>query len=296
MSTIVTDVIALHLLGWYSTTKMNEPSTLPKLITFDGEARSGKGTIVQATKDYLRDECGHKVMLIDAGQVFRVLAVAAKRSGVDLDNAGAIDAYLSDDANAESCVQLVKDVYHMPKDERDSLLYTNEAGENSAKMGKRPLSQDFKDTLLRKWLRDARVEGFEVVLLDGRALVETGEMLLAHGLCEFSGGYYFVCDPSVGARRTLGFASKAYTDLTSEEQCQVDELVQQINARNEADHKRAVQPVVPPSGAPTYHLPNVPDFRPSDARPMFIIDTSAEISKEAMSLPVAKLSAALLAN
>ena len=50
---------------------------IPKLITFDGEARSGKGTIVQATKDYLRDECGYHVMLIDAGQVFRVLVVAA---------------------------------------------------------------------------------------------------------------------------------------------------------------------------------------------------------------------------
>ena len=43
---------------------------LPKLITFDGDARSGKGTIVSLVKDYLRDVDHRKVMLIDAGQVF----------------------------------------------------------------------------------------------------------------------------------------------------------------------------------------------------------------------------------
>jgi len=75
---------------------MNHP--LPKLVTFDGEARSGKGTIVQTTKDYLRDECGYEVMLIDAGQVFRVLVVGATRAGVDVNDPGAIDAFLADEA------------------------------------------------------------------------------------------------------------------------------------------------------------------------------------------------------
>lgn len=271
---------------------MNQP--VPKLVTFDGEARSGKGTIVQATKDYLRDECGHKVMLIDAGQVFRVLVVAADKAGVDMEDANAIDAFLSDDTNAENAVQLVKDVYHMPKEERDALLYTNEVGEKSAKMGRRPLSQEFKDALLRKWLRDAREEGYDVVLLDGRALVETGEMLLSHDLCEFSGGYYFVCDPQVGARRTLGFADVPYEELSETDKTAVDTLVVQINARNEADRTRTVQPIVPPTGAPTYRLPDIPPLEPPDKRPMFVIDTSAEISKEAMALPVARLTEAIL--
>ena len=74
---------------------------LQKLVTFDGEARSGKGTVVQATKDYLRDECGYSVMLIDAGQVFRVLVVGATRAGVDMDNPDAIDAFLHSCATAK---------------------------------------------------------------------------------------------------------------------------------------------------------------------------------------------------
>ncbi|MGB4762167.1 MAG: hypothetical protein WBP12_02295, partial [Candidatus Saccharimonas sp.] len=148
---------------------------LPKLVTFDGEARSGKGTVVGLVKDYLRDERGHKVMLIDAGQVFRVLVVEMMQAGVNLDAPEQIDAYLSDDGNVMRGVQFVKQVYRMPKQKREVLLYTHEVSANSAKVGARGLSQAFKDNLLRKWLSDARMEGFDAVLLDGRALEETGE-------------------------------------------------------------------------------------------------------------------------
>ena len=266
---------------------MNHP--LPKLVTFDGEARSGKGTIVQTTKDYLRDECGYEVMLIDAGQVFRVLVVGATRAGVDVNDPGAIDAFLADEAQADARVQLVKDVYHMEKAERDALLYTNEVGENSAKIGARPLSQDFKDNLVRKWLADARAEGFEVVLLDGRALEETGKMLEERKLCDFVLGFYFVCDPVVGARRTLGFAATAYDDLEQNDKTSVDQLVVQINSRNDSDRLRKVQPIVPPEGATRITLPDVPEAAQTSQRPMYVVDTGAEVSKAEMSLPIAKL-------
>lgn len=261
---------------------------LPKLITFDGEARSGKGTIVQATKDYLRDVGGYKVMLIDAGQVFRVLVVGAVRAGVDIDDEAALDVFLADDAQAEKCVQLVKDVYHMEKQERDALLYTNEIGANSAKVGARPLSQDFKDELLKKWLRDARAEGYEIVLLDGRTLEQAGRILEHEGLCDFVLGLYFICDPIVGARRTLGYASKSYDELSQTEQHDVDELVVQINERNLKDKTRQVQPIAPPSGVAVTALPDVPRII-SSGRAMVLFDTSAQMSKTEMTAPVASL-------
>lgn len=266
---------------------MNDASILPKLVTFDGEARSGKGTVVQRVKDYLRDEAGLKPMLIDAGQVFRVLVVAGTRAGVDLDDPAAIDGFLRDEANAEAAVQLVKDVYHMPKAERDALLYTNEVGVNSAKFGARPLSQAFKDDLLKKWLRDARAEGYDTVLLDGRALEEVGEILEAEDLCQFVLGLYFLCDPIVGARRTLGYADTPYETLRAHERRAVDELVAQIQERNQKDRQREVQPIKPPIGAPTWRLP-APAPEITQSRPMLIVDTSAEISKTAMSQPVAR--------
>lgn len=260
---------------------------LPRLVTFDGEARSGKGTIVQATKDYLRDEHGHAVMLIDAGQVFRVLVVEIARAGVDIDNPDAIDQYLDSESNAEHAVQFVKDVYHMNKAERDALLYTNEVGANSAKVGARPLAQAFKDQLLKKWLRDARTEGYDTVLLDGRALTEVGVMLEDEGLCEFVMGLYFVCDPVVGARRTLGFATIDYDDLSDDDKARVDELVDQINERNRKDCERTVQPIIPPADAQQWQLPN---NAPTDerARPMYVVDTSKQMTKAAMVAPVAR--------
>lgn len=267
---------------------MEKNNPLPVLVTFDGEARSGKGTIVQATKDYIRDNTGHKVMLIDAGQVFRVLVVAATRSGVDLDNPDAIDAFLGSDTHAEECIQLVKDVYHMHKDERDALLYTNVVGENSAKVGARPLSQQFKDELLKKWLRDARTDGYEIVLLDGRALEEVGSVLESEGLCDFRLALYFICDPVVGARRTLGFATRAYDELNDDEKKSVDTLVGQIKVRNDADRERPVQPLLRPVGVTKSILP---DVVPSDRqdRPTYLLDTSKDMTKEEMSSPVISL-------
>jgi cytidylate kinase len=269
---------------------------VPRLITFDGEARSGKGTIVQRTKDALRDRSGYKVMLIDAGQVFRCLVVAAQDDGVNLDNPAALDAFLSDDAKAETSVRFVKAVYRMDKNERDALLYTNDVSVGSAKVGARPLSQAFKDELLKKWLRDAREEGYDIVLLDGRALEVTGNMLEAEGLCDFVLGLYFVCDARVGAMRTLGFASRDYEGLSDAQRREVDRLVDQIDERNRADRERPVQPIVPPAGAPRFVLPDIPAVKPTGDRFMATIDTSAKQSKDAMTAPVVTLVSSLLAS
>lgn len=267
---------------------IQKTNDLPKLVTFDGEARSGKGTIVQAAKDYLRDEHGYKVMLIDAGQVFRVLVIAVTHDGIDIDNPAAIDEFLQNEAKAEATAKFVKKVYYMDKKQRDDLLYTNEVGANSAKIGARPLSQKFKDSLLKKWLIDAREEGFEIVLVDGRALEETGQMLEDEGLCDFVLNLYFICDPIVGARRTLGYADKTYGDLTAEERAGVDELVAQIKERNQKDRQRVVQPLIPPNDSPTWQLSlPAPDVDVTKKLSL-IIDSSAEISKQDMTQPVSE--------
>lgn len=265
-------------------------STLPKLVTFDGAARSGKGTIVSLVKDYLRDTLGLRVMLIDAGQVFRVLVTVMTDARVDLDSAEAIDSYLSDTGNIDFCVRRVKEVYRMSKAERESLLYTPEISGSSAKIGARPLSQSFKDDLLRKWLRDAAKESVDVVLLDGRALQEVGGMLADEGLCQYVLGLFFVCDPVVSAQRTLGRMPRPYDELDVAVKHDVDELVRQIKARNEADQRRTVQPVVPPEGAPTYLVSELPDsLPPAYPCPTVIVDRSIELPFDTMAWPVIRL-------
>ena len=262
--------------------------TVPFLVTFDGEARSGKGTIVQTTKDYLRDERGYKVMLIDRGQTFRVLAVVAKRDKIDLDNAKALDEYLEDEVNIAAHVKLVKEVYRMEKSKRDSLLYTNEVGENSAKIGARPYSHVFVKMLTKKWLHDAGEEGYGVVLVDGRTLEEIAYEMQNEGICQYRLGLYFICNPVVGARRTLGYADKSYEELTEIERKDVNEFVEQILERNRRDKERTTERLKPPAGAETCILPNLPAAIKPEGVPMLIIDTSAELTKNEMSLPVAE--------
>lgn len=270
---------------------------LPKLITFDGEARSGKGTVVQLTKDYLRDTHGYQVMLIDRGQTFRVLVVAAVRAGVDVDSPDEIDEFLASDDNITECTQFVKDVYHMEKSERDALLYTNEVGASSAKIGARPASQAFVANLTKKWLHDAGQEGFEVVLVDGRALDGIAREMHEEKLCQYVLGLYFICDGQMGARRTLGYAATPYDELEAAAKAEVDELVVQINERNQRDRDRDVEPIRRPVGAPICHLP---DMSPAEATttqpPMLVIDTSAELSKHDMADPVARYVADCLAR
>lgn len=258
---------------------------LPVLFTFDGHARSGKGTIAHAVKRSLQSR-GMTTMLIDAGQVFRVLVVSATQHGVDMDSPEQIDAFLADEAMLEETTDLIKKIYHMEHAERDELLYTLEVGVSSAKIGARAGSQAFKDGLLKKWLRDAREEGCHVVLLDGRALEEVGAMLQNDGLCDYRTGFFFVCDPVVGARRTLGLAEWTYDELSDDERHDVDQLVQQIIARNNADAERSVQPVLEPVDAARYTLPEFAKISPDDRHRMVIIDTSDELTKDDMVQPV----------
>ncbi len=275
---------------------MNEQS-LPRLVTFDGEARSGKGTIVSATKDYLRDEEGQKVMLIDAGQIFRVLVIATQEAGVNLDNPEEIGSFLRSESNSEAAVQRVKEVYHLSKEERDDLLYKDTVSVDSAKIGAQPLSQDFTDGLLEKWMRDAGEEGFDTVLLDGRSLEIVGKSLAGKKLCHYVLGLYSICDELVGARRTRGFAHKPYEELSPDDQNGILELTEQIKSRNKKDQERAVRPLIRPNNTPLWNLAdgdNPPQLNSNARPPIIMIDTSAEISREAMSAPVAKLVAGTL--
>lgn len=262
-------------------------STIPMLVTFDGEARSGKGTIVQATKDYLRDVGGYKTMLIDRGQTFRALVIAITRAGIDINDWEKVDEFLLSDEHIESCTAFVKQVYRMTKAERDPLIYTNEVGATCAIVGSHASSQLFVKNLTKKWIRDAIDEGYQVVLIDGRTLEGIAVEMDQEGLCDYRLGLYFVCDAVMGARRTLGFANTSYADLNTQNRREVDELVAQIHERNRRDKERDTERLLVPTDAPIFKLPDISHEITSE-RQMLIIDSSAELSKAEMSKPVAE--------
>lgn len=146
---------------------------LPALITFDGDARSGKGTIVSLVKDYLRDERGRRVMfLIDAGQIFRVLVVVCREAG-GTSIARIRSTHTSPRRRAKPKRLRASNKSTACQKPTAKRYYIRQRSASTVKIGARP-EPDFKDGLLRKWLRDARAEGFDTVLLDGRALGEVG--------------------------------------------------------------------------------------------------------------------------
>lgn len=265
---------------------------VPRLITFDGEARSGKGTVAHFAKKQLLQE-GLKVMLIDRGQAFRGLVVSTARSGVDPDDTEALDLFLTDELALENTVQLLKDIYLMPHPERDALLYTNEVSVASAKIGARPASQDFVYDLTLKWLTDAKAEGHDFVLMDGRALDELANDAEARGLCRYVLGLYFVCDARTGALRTLGLSGMPDGQLTRSERDEVEAFTRQITVRNHADMTRTVQPLVRPVGAPIIRLPDVPAEMPAGTD-RAVVDTSADMTKQEMSESAMRLIRALV--
>lgn len=108
-------------------------------------------------------------------------------------------------------------------------------------------------------------------------------------------GLYFICDPFVGARRTLGYAATGYDTLTDLQRADVDALVAQINERNRADRIRSVQPIVPPHNSPTFVLPEISGAMPTGRRFMATIDTSADLDKRAMADPILRLVSQVLA-
>ena len=89
----------------------------------------------------------------------------------------------------------------------------------------------------------------------------------------------------------LAATAPAWADNAAENEGGSAELESiQITARNRADRTRLVQPVVPPAGALTYPVGELPTvLPPRDPCPAAIIDRSVELPRETMALPVIRL-------
>ena len=60
--------------------------------------------------------------------------------------------------------------------------------------------------------------------------------------------------------------------------------------RNHRDHVREVEPLVLPADAPICRLPGgINDDQIDPERPMVVVDTSADMTKREMSMPIAEL-------
>jgi cytidylate kinase len=227
--------------------------TIPrtKVITFEGEARSGKGTSVRAVQDRLVAD-GRTVVVIDQGQKFRVLAKLALDRGVDLLDQAAVTAFLSSPETRPAMLELLNKVVALEPDAINDLLYIRDISAGSAHIAQNAKAHPLVVGLLFDQVRKAVAEDIDTILVDGRAMEQYGRQMAKEQIAQFVMGFYFRCDASIAARRTTGI----FVDMnvmSVDEKLRLLEEITKISDRNRQDTLRDVDSMLEPANAYPLH-------------------------------------------
>jgi len=222
-----------------------------KVITFEGEARSGKGTSVRAVQDQLIAE-GRSVIVIDQGQKFRVLAKLGIDQGVSLHDQSQITQYLAQPETRPDMLDLLQSIVDMDQPSIDKLLYTQEVSTGSAQIAQNANAHPLAVGLLFDQVRQAAQDGTDTVLVDGRTMEKYARQMAEQKMVQFVLGFYFRCDASIAARRTTGI----FVDMDAmsvDEKLTLLEAITKIGDRNRQDTLRDVDPMLEPANAHPLH-------------------------------------------
>lgn len=222
-----------------------------RLITVQGEARSGKGTLARAiVEDLSRD---HRVSYVDQGLKFRVIADTYLKQGGDIENIAAIGDFLVSDAGYNAVLTRLALVATMAKPEIEEFFYTSQINNASGMVGKSETAQQKALALLHDEVK-ALAGDNEIVVLDGRAMWEKGNQFKNEGLVDFPLAFDVTCDPMTAARRLTGIFEPNIDNLAQQDVVKLLRTVNDINKRNSADRRRAVYPSLPISGAVVFDV------------------------------------------
>ncbi len=218
-----------------------------KLITVQGQARGGKGTIAAALLREL--EINHSVYAIDQGQKFRVLAKLALDAGIDPEDLTSLESFIGAATTKRALLDTLADLATRSKDEIDRLLYTPEVNNASGMAGKLSLTQDVAVEVLFDEVRRQSPK-YDVILIDGRAMQSKGTKLMDEGVVDYVVAIDVSCSPMTAAKRLLGLSVSADVDeYTSQQKSDLLRLVNDIDRRNSSDARRASYPSLPIRGA-----------------------------------------------
>lgn len=271
---------------------------LPILFTVQGQARSGKGTLSRGLAGSL--DLDHKVYLIDQGIKFRVIAAEYIKGGGEIESIEDIGTFLNSEGY-QSVLSQLGVVATMTREELDEAYYTSKVNNASGMVGKSAVAQAKAVELLVDEVRQAGTS-HDVIILDGRALHEKGQMLEAKGLVRYGLAIDVTCDSLTAARRE----TKVFTpikNLSHDDATRLLEMVEDINLRNSSDSRRSVYPSQPISGAYTFdvmHGYNDNDLKAICSEVMKIgavsVDNSYTRTKEQLTEPVIRLVRCVLAS
>lgn len=274
----------------------------PKLITIQGSARGGKGTLARALEVDLSQH--YRVHKIDQGLKFRILASSALEHGIDKENLDALSEFMGRNETREEVVSKLVEASAWPKEQIESVYYTAAISNASGMAGKLPVTHDVVVALLLEEIR-AVAKDFDIIIVDGRALQKYGKQLAEESVVDYLLAIDVHCDAFVSAQRETKIFSPE--DDTEAEHYSPDQMMKLLIAtrdiarRNTSDARRSRDPSLPLRGAYDFDvLHEMDEIEKSWVVEAILqngaisIDNSATRTPEQLTVPVVALVRALV--
>jgi cytidylate kinase len=274
----------------------------PKLITIQGSARGGKGTLARALEVDLSST--YKVHKIDQGLKFRILAASALEHGIDKEDLDTLAEFIGRDTTREEVVSKLVEASAWSKEQLEAMYYTQAISNASGMAGKLPVTHDVVVALLLDEIR-AVAKDFDIIIVDGRALQAYGKQLASEGVVEYLLAIDVHCDAFVSAQReTKIFTSDNDAEAesyTPEQTMQLLIATRDIARRNSSDARRSRDPSLPIRGAYDFDVLHEMDetekewvYEAIHQNGAISIDNSNTRTPESLTTPVIALVAALI--
>ncbi len=203
---------------------MNSSKGIP-VVTIDGPAGSGKGTIAQRVARKL----GWKIL--DSGALYRLVALAAQRQGVELDsnNKSLADIAKNLDVIFTPCHEGGVDIC-LEGDDVTRAVRTEECGNAASKVA---TNEAVRSALLE---RQRNFQEYPGLVADGR---DMGTVVFPDAKVKI----YLTASPEIRAKRRLNQLKEQGINAN------LPGLVRDIEARDARDSGRKVAPLVPADDA-----------------------------------------------
>lgn len=211
-----------------------------KLITIQGQARGGKGVLVRRLVEVLSPD--NRVKVIEQGLKFRIFAKIALDKKLNYENLSLVKEFVANKDNQAEVLALLKAAETKTKEELDGIYYIHEVSNVSGMFGKVDETHDVVVGLLLDEARAAASE-YDVIIVDGRAMMKYGDQLDAEGVVDHVLAVDVICEPLTAARRVTGIFAPV-EELSNEQLIQLITTTQDISRRNSSDARRKRDPSV----------------------------------------------------